>query len=155
MTTTINLDNDAIARAGLADPEHHGIHANDAKGSMDVTKERLPPHDLDDDEDWPDRPTEEELSTLRRVSGPIMWSMWTIAFVELCERFSYYGSSVLYTNFVNNPLPNGSNTGAPVGTSHPDYDKYARPGALGEGPAAAQGISLFNQFFAYITPLLG
>jgi POT family proton-dependent oligopeptide transporter len=157
MTTTINLDNDAIAQAGLADAEHKGLAHNPAKGSIDVhNKEALPSaHDLDDDEDWPDKPTEEELSTLRRVSGPIMWSMWTIAFVELCERFSYYGSSVLYTNFVNHPLPTGSNTGAPVGKSHPDYDPNALPGALGQGPKAAQGISLFNQFFAYIMPLVG
>ncbi|KAL5338935.1 POT family-domain-containing protein [Aspergillus crustosus] len=92
------------------------------------------------------KPTDEELTTLRRVSGKIPWIMWTIAFVELCERFSYYGSSVLYTNFVNRPLPPGSNTGsAPNGL----------PGALGLGPKAAQGIGLTNQFFAYLTPLLG
>ncbi|KOS23175.1 putative peptide transporter ptr2 [Escovopsis weberi] len=101
-----------------------------------------------DDEWWQDKPTEEELQTLRRVSGKIKWSMWTIAFVELCERFSYYGSSVLYTNFVNRPLPPGSTTG-----SAPSSDGL--PGALGMGPKAAQGISLFNQFFAYLMPLLG
>ncbi|KAL2810336.1 POT family-domain-containing protein [Aspergillus granulosus] len=93
-----------------------------------------------------EKPTDEELNTLRRVSGKIPWIMWTIAFVELCERFSYYGTSVLYTNFVNRPLPPGSTTG-----SAPD----GLPGALGMGPKAAQGISLFNQFFAYLTPLLG
>ncbi|KAL2866143.1 POT family-domain-containing protein [Aspergillus lucknowensis] len=92
------------------------------------------------------KPTDEELLTLRRVSGRIPWNLFTIAFVELCERFSYYGSSVLYTNFVNRPLPPGSTTGAA-----PD----GLPGALGMGPKAAQGINLFNQFFAYLTPLLG
>jgi POT family proton-dependent oligopeptide transporter len=40
-------------------------------------------------------PTEEELATLRRVSGQIPWSAYTIAFVELCERFSYYGSTAV------------------------------------------------------------
>ncbi|KAL3462151.1 POT family-domain-containing protein [Aspergillus heterothallicus] len=97
-------------------------------------------------EDSYERPTDEELNTLRRVSGKIPWIMWTIAFVELCERFSYYGTSVLYTNFVNRPLPPGSTTG-----SAPD----GLPGALGMGPKAAQGISLTNQFFAYLTPLMG
>lgn len=29
--------------------------------------------------------TEEDLNTLRRVSGKINWTAYTIAFVELCE----------------------------------------------------------------------
>lgn len=151
MTTTDNLDTDAIAQAGLADAEHGGVYNNPAKGSMDVTKEKETlGHDVvsTDSNDYPDKPTEEEMQTLRRVSGKIKWSMWTIAFVELCERFSYYGSAVLYTNFVNAPLPPGSTTGAPATLD-------GQPGALGMGTKAAQGISLFNQFMAYLTPLLG
>lgn len=101
-----------------------------------------------DDEVFDDTPTEEEMRTLRRVSGSIKWAMYTIAFVELCERFSYYGSSILYTNFVNRPLPPGSTTGAPLTSD-------GLPGALGMGPKAAMGISLFNQFWAYIMPLMG
>ena len=96
-------------------------------------------------------PTDDELSgpgALRRVSAPIPWAVYTVAFVELCERFSYYGSAVLYTNFVNKPLPPGSTTGAPLTTEEV-------PGALGMGQKAAQGISLFNQFFAYLMPLFG
>ena len=37
----------------------------------------------------------EDLRTLRRVSGKITWIAFTIAFVELCERFSYYGTTVV------------------------------------------------------------
>lgn len=37
-------------------------------------------------------PTEEEERTLRRVSDQVPWTAYTIAFVELCERFSYYGT---------------------------------------------------------------
>jgi POT family proton-dependent oligopeptide transporter len=148
MTNAVNLDTDAIARAGLADPETHGVPQIAAKGSMD----KGPRHDLrQTDSEFDDAPTEEDLRTLRRVSGVIKWSMYTIAFVELCERFSYYGSSVLYTNFVNKPLPDGSNTGAPVDPSAPN----AQAGAMGRGPQAAQAISLFNQFFAYVMPLVG
>jgi POT family proton-dependent oligopeptide transporter len=40
-------------------------------------------------------PTDEELHTLRRVSEKIPWSVYTIAFVELVERFSYYGTAVV------------------------------------------------------------
>ncbi|KAK9436514.1 Oligopeptide transporter [Metarhizium brunneum] len=151
MTTTVNLDNDAIVQPGLVDAENKGHPYSPSKGSMDahVRKASLQHHDvmLDDDE-YEGKPTDEEMQTLRRVSGKIMWSMWTIAFVELCERFSYYGSAVLYTNFVNKPLPVGSTTGAPL-------DPNGQPGALGMGTKAAQGISLFNQFFAYLMPLLG
>ncbi|KAK2606024.1 hypothetical protein QQS21_003542 [Conoideocrella luteorostrata] len=151
MTTTVNLDNDAVARAGLGDAEYDIQKQDLSKGSMDlhVRKASLQNHDvMIDDEDYEGKPTDEEMRTLRRVSGKIMWAMWTIAFVELCERFSYYGSAVLYTNFVNHPLPPGSNTGA-------EPDPEGNPGALGMGPKAAQGISLFNQFFAYLMPLVG
>jgi POT family proton-dependent oligopeptide transporter len=43
-------------------------------------------------------PTVEELNLstgLRRISAPIPWAVYTIAFVELCERFSYYGTQVV------------------------------------------------------------
>lgn len=40
-------------------------------------------------------PSEEELHHLRRVSGQVPWSAFTIAFVELCERFSYYGTTAV------------------------------------------------------------
>lgn len=42
-----------------------------------------------------EEPTPEDLATLRRVSGKIPWTAFTIAFVELCERFGYYGCQVL------------------------------------------------------------
>ena len=35
-----------------------------------------------------DEPDEEELQSLRRVSGRIPWLAYSVAFVELCERFS-------------------------------------------------------------------
>lgn len=43
-------------------------------------------------------PTNEDLhgpNALRRISAPIPWAVYTVAFVELCERFSYYGTQVL------------------------------------------------------------
>ena len=50
-----------------------------------------------------EEPTEEELKTLRRVSGKIPWQIFTIAFVELCERFGYYGCQVLCTLPIYDP----------------------------------------------------
>lgn len=39
--------------------------------------------------------TEADLKNLERISGPIPWQAYTIAFVEFCERFSYYGTTVV------------------------------------------------------------
>lgn len=43
-------------------------------------------------------PSPDELhgpKALRRVAAPIPWAVYTVAFVELCERFSYYGTQVV------------------------------------------------------------
>lgn len=40
-------------------------------------------------------PTDEELATLRRVRGPINVATFLIGFIELAERFSYYGCTVV------------------------------------------------------------
>lgn len=39
-------------------------------------------------------PTADEMQTLRRVRGKIDFTIYTIAFIELCERFAYYGTTV-------------------------------------------------------------
>ena len=43
-------------------------------------------------------PTPDELhgpNALRRVAAPIPWTVYTVAFVELVERFSYYGTQIV------------------------------------------------------------
>jgi POT family proton-dependent oligopeptide transporter len=40
-------------------------------------------------------PNEDDLRNLRRVSGHLHWTIFTVAFVELCERFSYYGTTAV------------------------------------------------------------
>lgn len=90
--------------------------------------------------------TETDLKTLRRVSGKIVWLAFTIAFVELCERFSYYGTTIVFVNFIQQPLPANSTTGA-------GFD--GQSGALDMGQRASTGLTTFNQFWAYITPLFG
>jgi POT family proton-dependent oligopeptide transporter len=47
--------------------------------------------------------SEEDLKNLARVAGPVPWQAYTIAFIEFCERFSYYGTTVVcmvYTPFL-------------------------------------------------------
>ncbi|RMZ83202.1 hypothetical protein DV738_g1307, partial [Chaetothyriales sp. CBS 135597] len=117
------------------------------RGSIGVNEQPVTEvDDPSDDSSSDGEPSEEELQTLRRVSGKIPWQAFTIAFVELCERFSYYGTTVVYVNFIQQPLPEGSSTGA--GFS-------GQSGALGMGQRASTGLTTFNQFWAYLTPLLG
>ncbi|KAJ6117743.1 hypothetical protein N7512_007468 [Penicillium capsulatum] len=98
-------------------------------------------------------PTDEELQSLRRVAGSLPWTTFTVALVELCERFSYYGVTAVFVNFIQRPLPESSTTGALVaGVSNFDSDV---PGALGMGQRASTGLTLFNQFWSYIMPLFG
>ncbi|KAK1760537.1 putative peptide transporter ptr2 [Echria macrotheca] len=92
-------------------------------------------------------PTEDELKTLRRVPAKIPWSIYTIAFIELCERFSYYGTTAVFTNFIQWPLPLGSTTGADFG--------HGQAGALGLGQQKATALTTFNSFFQYTMPLFG
>lgn len=51
---------------------------------------------------YEDFPTEEEIHTLRRVAGNVPIKLYSIAFVELCERFSYYGTVIVVSTL---PLP--------------------------------------------------
>jgi POT family proton-dependent oligopeptide transporter len=100
-----------------------------------------------DDENMP---TEEDLATLRRVSDKIPIRAYTIAFVELVERLSYYGTVQVFVNFIQQKNP-GTSTGRAPDPSSPD----AQPGALGLGQRTSTGISNFNQFWVYFLPLLG
>jgi len=65
------------------------------RGSIDGGVQEVPRPSAEFDDDDDDEVTEEELHTLRRVSGKIPWPAFTVAFVELCERFSYYGTTVV------------------------------------------------------------
>lgn len=80
-------------------------------------------------------PTEEELSTLRKVPDRLPLTSWSIALVELCERFSFYGLSGPFQNYMQNPR---------VGSL---------PGALGLGQQKANALSYFFQFWCYICPI--
>ncbi|QVM07553.1 peptide transporter ptr2 [Coccidioides posadasii str. Silveira] len=86
-----------------------------------------------------DTPTQGDLDTLRRVAGPLPWSAFLVAAVELCERFAYYGIAGPFQNYIENPYRPGSQT----------------PGALGLGQSAATGLTSFFQFWCYVTPTLG
>jgi POT family proton-dependent oligopeptide transporter len=102
--------------------------------------------ELDGIHDGLEFPTEEEKLILRRVADKMPWNAYLIAIVEMAERFSYYGCSAVFTNFVQQPLPKGSHTGAGFA---------GQSGALGRGQRVSTGLSVFYQFWCYVTPLLG
>lgn len=59
-----------------------------------------------------DQPTEEERATLRIVSDKIPWPVFLVAAIELCERFTYYGLSGPFQNYIQNPYKNKGVPGA-------------------------------------------
>ncbi|KAJ2781210.1 peptide transporter ptr2 [Coemansia javaensis] len=91
---------------------------------------------LREGERWP---TAEDKSTLTRVADRVPRQAFLIIATEFCERFTYYGVSGLFQNYIQNgyKVP-GSN-----------------PGALGRGKHTAAGLGNFLQFWCYITPILG
>ena len=77
---------------GIVDEKHqvykdHG-HASDSESSSEVL---VGPN-------GEEYPTKDDLQTLRRTHGHVPWLLYTIAFVELCERFAYYGTTIVCTS---------------------------------------------------------
>ncbi|KAL5086848.1 POT family-domain-containing protein [Trichoderma sp. SZMC 28011] len=85
-----------------------------------------------------EEPNDFEKRTLRRVGENLPASAFLIAIVELMERFTYYGASGLFQNYISNDK----------------NDTTDAPG-LGMGGQAATGLNLFFQWFCYVTPILG
>lgn len=123
----MNAGND-IENLAVVKAQNPQAALEEKRGSVDYNSAT----DVDSDAEF-EIPTEEEMHTLRRVSGQIPWAAYTVAFVELCERFSYYGTTAVFVNFIQQDLPRGSNTGA----GKDDYQS----GALGMGQRASTGLT--------------
>lgn len=95
--------------------------------------------------------TEHEFRTLRHVADRLPLAAWLVAIVEFAERWTYYGTTNIFNNYIRAPLPPGSTTGAvPVG------DRLGGvAGALGKGVQITFAIRTFNSFWVYVTPLIG
>lgn len=85
-----------------------------------------------------EEPTDNEKRSLRHIAENLPVSAWLVAIVELCERFTYYGMSGLFQNYVLKPL-----------------DGSQGRGALGMGHKGATGLTTFFQFWCYVTPIIG
>lgn len=133
---------------GLAEANQHSepVYTSEKKLSESMADDSLD-NEVDSIHEGLEFPTAEEMLTLRRVSDAIPWAAYLIAVVELAERFSYYGSSVVFTNYIQQPLPPFSRTGAGGATG--------QSGALGAGQQMSTGLTTFYQFWAYICPIAG
>ena len=80
--------------------------------------------------------TMDEMQTFRHVSDSIPTSVWLMALISLCERFTYYGISAPFQNYIQNPL-----------------NDPLRPGALNLGQSAATKLNYFFSIFVYVTPI--
>lgn len=122
-----SLDPALIDRSGDPERRNPSLHGTGPPAYLHSEgKATHQDHYLGSDE-HDDFPTEEEMKTLHRVPAPIPWKIYTIAFVELVERMSYYGTTAVYSNFI--AQERGTRTGAAI---DPD-DEDAQPGALGLG----------------------
>ncbi|KAJ2829274.1 peptide transporter ptr2, partial [Coemansia furcata] len=67
--------------------------------------------------------TEEDMSTLRRVADKIPTAAYFVVLTEFCERFTYYGITGPFQNYISNgyQVPN------------------SRPGAIDGGQQMATG----------------
>ncbi|KAI9476519.1 MAG: POT family-domain-containing protein [Benjaminiella poitrasii] len=86
-------------------------------------------------------PTEEEWKELSEVSDTIPKAAFLVILIEFCERFTYYGLSGPFQNYIQNPIP----------ASYP----AELPGAMDKGQQTATALTTFFQFWCYITPVFG
>ena len=90
--------------------------------------------DMSDEE-----PTAYELRVLRKVPDSLPWSAFLVCVVELCERFTFYGLSGPFQNYISNSY----------------NDPSGNPGAIGLGQSAATALTNFFLFWCYCSPIIG
>jgi dipeptide/tripeptide permease len=129
------------ADSHLAVDQEGAIISADAKHE---TVERTLTH-----ESYDGKPTNEELKTLRRVSGNLPITAYVLCFVEFCERGSYYSATAVISNFVNRKLPAGGN-----GYGAPPRGTQQTAGALGLGTVKATAVSQSFKMLVYCLPVI-
>ncbi|KAI7848255.1 POT family-domain-containing protein [Circinella umbellata] len=93
-----------------------------------------------EDDNYPE-PTAEDWKNLREVADSVPSSAYLVILIEFCERFTYYGLSGPFQNYIQHPDP-----------GHYPADQ---PGAMGKGQQTATALTTFFQFWCYITPIIG
>ncbi|CAO0802193.1 unnamed protein product [Mucor circinelloides] len=113
----------------------------DAKHDIVVREHEEQDYRVDEYGDIRPEPTEEDWKTLREVADDIPKAAYLVILVEFCERFTYYGLTGPFQNYIQNPNP-------------PSYPAEL-PGAMGKGQQTATALTTFFQFWCYITPIIG
>ncbi|KAJ1731831.1 peptide transporter ptr2 [Coemansia biformis] len=83
--------------------------------------------------------TEADMAALRRVGDRIPVAAFFVVLTEFCERFTYYGITGPFQNYIQNKY----------------REPNSRPGAIGGGQHMATGLGNFFQFWCYLTPIFG
>ena len=114
------LDN----RIGLLGPEKDAEGPDDSSSVSDVSE-------------IGEQASEAEKATMRTISDKLPWSAFLVAFVELCERFTYNGLTGPFQNYMQRSY----------------HDPSGLPGAIGLTQTGATSLSNFFQFWCYLTPI--
>ncbi|ORX60330.1 PTR2-domain-containing protein [Hesseltinella vesiculosa] len=85
-------------------------------------------------------PTQADWEELVESSDKLPASAYLVILIEFCERFTYYGLSGPFQNYIQYPNPE----------SYP----AEQPGALGRGQQTATALTTFFTFFCYFTPII-
>ncbi|KAG2204548.1 hypothetical protein INT47_012607 [Mucor saturninus] len=98
-------------------------------------------YDVSEDGDIRIEPTEEDWINLKEVGDDIPKAAYLVILLEFCERFTFYGLTGPFQNFIQNPVPE----------SYP----ADLPGAMNRGQKTATALNTFFQFWCYVTPIIG
>jgi len=131
-------------------PDDKAVHKDE---SFDDEKLDSPIHDSHSIIEGSEGVSHHDFATLRQVSDKLPPAAWLVVFVEFAERWSYYGTTNIYNNYIRAPLPKGSSTGAVVDAFDRAHNGVA--GALGKGQKISFSLRTFNTFFVYCTPFIG
>lgn len=76
---------------------------------------------------------------------------WSLCFVELAERASYYGVKAVFNNYIQFPLPEGGPGTGAINPNNPN----GHAGALNMGLQASSALTLLFTFLSYCIPIFG
>ncbi|KAK9474807.1 POT family-domain-containing protein [Dipodascopsis tothii] len=130
-----------VDREEVAQNPLEAVPTNVSKKDIAVTKTDSAlesGYDYDAADVTDDEISDADLRSLRRVADRLPAAAWLVALVELCERFTYYGLTGPFMNYMQ----------------YKSTDPL-HPGAIGWGQSRASALNYFFQFWCYVTPILG
>jgi proton-dependent oligopeptide transporter, POT family len=83
-------------------------------------------------------PTEDELNKLEHISDRFPFTAWLLILGQLCEQFAYFGTYVIFQNYIQFPRPNHDRT---------------QPGALGYGRKMATATMMSYSCLCNLSPI--